>query len=306
MFSRAVREASHRAPPVRRAVPRGFWPAWPSGRQDLRAGGLKRDASRERTNSSVHATTRGPRLRSGSADAWFRVLSPSSIAITVYSPRITTRIRLGFRRVHPDDRHLLRTPCSPGSPRVALYRKDGGLIWTEQPTDRSRRGEHRPIEGIARDVQNASSRRSAQASEERFRAAFGSAALGMALISQGPLLQVTLRLRDPGYTEEELLAWTSRASPIRRPEKGLDGLRRLLSGETQYYYTEKRYIHNSGQTSGCSELLPGAQCRRRAAVLRVPDTGRNAARTDKENLERLIRRTSRSGLRGEAFTASTR
>jgi light-regulated signal transduction histidine kinase (bacteriophytochrome) len=63
---------------------------------------------------------------------------------------------LGLKRVHPEDRHLLeRSMRSPEEPLVLRwYRKDGGLIWTEQ--------RNRPIydeagsliamEGIARDI----------------------------------------------------------------------------------------------------------------------------------------------------------
>lgn len=86
-------------------------------------------------------------------------------------------------------------------------------------------------------------------SEERFRAAFGSAALGMALISPGGrYLQVNQALCEIiGYSERELLGL--RFQSITHPADlagALEGMRRLLEGEIPYYYCEKRYLHKSG------------------------------------------------------------
>lgn len=86
-------------------------------------------------------------------------------------------------------------------------------------------------------------------SEERFRAAFGSAAIGMSLTAtDGRYLQVNPRMCEiTGYSEEELIGTDFRS--ITHPddlESDLDGLRRLLSGEIRYYYSEKRYVHKRG------------------------------------------------------------
>jgi PAS domain-containing protein len=64
----------------------------------------------------------------------FEFISPSSTAVTGYSPEEHyADPDLGFKRVHPEDRHLLESSMrSPEEPLVLRwYRKDGGLIWTE-------------------------------------------------------------------------------------------------------------------------------------------------------------------------------
>jgi PAS domain S-box-containing protein len=87
----------------------------------------------------------------------FEYVSPSSTAITGYSPEEHyADPDLGLKRVHPEDRHLLES--SMRSPEVPLvlrwYRKDGGLIWTEQHNRPiyDKAGNVIAIEGIARDI----------------------------------------------------------------------------------------------------------------------------------------------------------
>ena len=87
----------------------------------------------------------------------FEYVSPSSTAMTGYSPEEHyADPDLGLKRVHSKDRRLLENSMhSPEEPLVLRwYRRDGGLIWTEQ--------RNRPIydeagnvvamEGIARDI----------------------------------------------------------------------------------------------------------------------------------------------------------
>lgn len=86
-------------------------------------------------------------------------------------------------------------------------------------------------------------------SEERFRSAFGHAAIGMALLGiDGRWLQVNQALCDVvGYSEQELLATTFQA--ISHPddlESDLNYVRQMLTGEIQYYQMEKRYVHKRG------------------------------------------------------------
>jgi diguanylate cyclase (GGDEF)-like protein/PAS domain S-box-containing protein len=87
-------------------------------------------------------------------------------------------------------------------------------------------------------------------SEERFRQAFESAAVGMALVApSGRWLQVNRALcAIVGRSESELLGTTFQA--ITHPEDletdvGL--ARRLLDGEIPHYRIEKRYLRKSGQ-----------------------------------------------------------
>ena len=87
-------------------------------------------------------------------------------------------------------------------------------------------------------------------SQERFRSAFGSAAVGMALVAlDGRWLQVNRSLcKIVGYSEQELLTATFQA--ITHPddlEADLGYVRQMLAGEIQTYQMEKRYFHKLGQ-----------------------------------------------------------
>jgi PAS domain S-box-containing protein len=87
------------------------------------------------------------------------------------------------------------------------------------------------------------------ASEDRFRAIFEQAAVGISQVRlDGRWAQVNQRFCDiVGYTREELQALTFQE--ITHPEDleaDLARLRQLLDGETQTCSVEKRYIHKSG------------------------------------------------------------
>ncbi|ARV59818.1 hypothetical protein BZZ01_15335 [Nostocales cyanobacterium HT-58-2] len=86
-------------------------------------------------------------------------------------------------------------------------------------------------------------------SEERFRAAFENAAIGMALVApDGRWLRVNRSLCEiVGYSEAELLATTFQA--ITHPDDldtDLDYVRQLLNDEIRYCELEKRYLHKLG------------------------------------------------------------
>jgi PAS domain S-box-containing protein len=229
----------------------------------------------------------------------FEYVSPSSTAIIGYTPEEHyADPDLGFKLVHPEDRHLLEGSQDTTEEPLELrwYRKDGTLIWTEQ---RNRpvydeAGEVVAIEGIARDITRRKLTEEAlRQSEERFRAAFGSAALGMAILSpDGQWLQVNPSVCEiTGYTEEELLATDFQSITHSDDlEKSVEGLRRMLAGKIQYFYTEKRYIHKSGRPVWVflsASLLRDAHDRPLYLVAQIQDV--TETRRDKENLERLIR-----------------
>ncbi len=93
------------------------------------------------------------------------------------------------------------------------------------------------------------SQRVLQESEERFRATFEQAAVGIAHVDlDGRWLRVNQKLCDiVGYTREELLARTFQ--DITYPddlEGDLQAVRQLLAGDIQTYSMEKRYIHRNG------------------------------------------------------------
>jgi PAS domain S-box-containing protein len=87
----------------------------------------------------------------------FEYVSPSSTAMTGYSPQEHyADPDLGFKRVHPEDRHLLENSMRSSDEPLILrwYRKDGGLIWTEQRNKLiyDEAGNVIAMEGIARDI----------------------------------------------------------------------------------------------------------------------------------------------------------
>ncbi|WP_228282428.1 PAS domain S-box protein [Rubrobacter tropicus] len=88
-------------------------------------------------------------------------------------------------------------------------------------------------------------------SEERFRATFDQAAVGMAQVGlDGRWLRVNRRLCEIlGHTEEELLDLDFQR--ITHPDdldKDLESLGRLISGEIETFWMEKRYFHKRGST----------------------------------------------------------
>jgi len=86
-------------------------------------------------------------------------------------------------------------------------------------------------------------------SEERFRATFEQAAVGIAHIAMdGRWLRVNQRCCDIlGYTREELLAGTFLAI-THRDDLALDqtGIRQFLAGEIRTLAREKRFLHKDG------------------------------------------------------------
>jgi len=117
----------------------------------------------------------------------FEYISPSATGMTGFTPEEHyADPYLGVNRVHPEDRHLLEGPRRFSDEPLVLrwYRKDGTLVWTEQHNKPVYDGAGNvvAIEGIAWDITRRKLDEEAlRQSEERFRAAFGSATLGMAL-----------------------------------------------------------------------------------------------------------------------------
>jgi PAS domain S-box-containing protein len=86
-------------------------------------------------------------------------------------------------------------------------------------------------------------------SEERFRGAFESAAIGMALVApEGRWLRVNRSLcRIVGYTADELLARDFQSITYEEDlETDVDHVRRMLDGSLSHYDIDKRYLHKDG------------------------------------------------------------
>lgn len=194
----------------------------------------------------------------GSSDSALYI-SPQMEAITGYSVEDCQDPDLRYRMVHPDDREWIQAedyqPHEPGKPVVTEYRvlhRDGRTLWVrnysmivENETSGSRYWQ-----GFMFDItERKQTEEALREAEERFRSAFESAAIGMALVStDGRWLQVNRSLcKTVGYTEEELLGKTFHS--ITHPDD-LDESMRLvqeaLRGECDSYQVEKRYFHKQG------------------------------------------------------------
>jgi PAS domain S-box-containing protein len=101
------------------------------------------------------------------------------------------------------------------------------------------------IVGISMAISEIKQTEELRRSEERFRATFAQAAVGMAHTApDGRLLRVNRKLCDIlGYTREEMLGMTvqERTHPDDF-ERDLDQARRLLAGEIETYSMEKRFF----------------------------------------------------------------
>jgi PAS domain S-box-containing protein len=137
--------------------------------------------------------------------------------------------------------------------------KDGHLVWVSTTSSLIRDASGGPAYYVTEMVDLTPRREAEQAlaestaalreSEERFRCAFESAAIGFALIE----LDGRIRAANPalcaifGYTPDEILqrAFSELSHPDdREATRALRG--RLVSGEMSHFQMEKRYIHKDG------------------------------------------------------------
>ncbi|MDO8414101.1 MAG: PAS domain S-box protein, partial [Gallionellaceae bacterium] len=107
----------------------------------------------------------------------------------------------------------------------------------------------RLVPAIERELQAAQARSTQFQSEQRFRATFNQAAVGIAHVAlDGRWLRVNHKLCDiTGYSEEELLSRDFQS--ITHPDDlhfGLQGMRRMMAGEINSNTVEKRYIRKDG------------------------------------------------------------
>jgi PAS domain S-box-containing protein len=130
--------------------------------------------------------------------------------------------------------------------------KDGHLVWGHLSVSTVRGNDGAPLHFVAQ-IQDITERRHAdealRQSQEQFRNAFSSAAIGMALVAPtGRYLQVNDALCDiVGYSAAELaeLKWQD----ITHPDDLDDDVEladQMLAGAIGHYQLEKRYIHRDG------------------------------------------------------------
>ena len=188
----------------------------------------------------------------------FAYINAAAVTVTGYTPEEHyADPDLGFKRVHPDDRPILEQAAQgkldPRQPLTLRWvRKDGSVVWTEQRNVNvhNEAGELVAIEGVARDI---TARKQAesnlQESEQRFRATYEQAAVGIAHVAlDGAWLRVNQKLCDiVGYERDELLVKTFQ--DITHPddlETDLGFVRQVLADEIKTYSMEKRYIRRDG------------------------------------------------------------
>jgi len=129
---------------------------------------------------------------------------------------------------------------------------DGSLRWQQwvNRTILDSAGQVIELQGIGRDVTERKRAEEAQReSEARFRAAFESAAVGMALVGlDGHPLEVNHALVQMlGYSEQELrtqaFAEFTYSDDV---EPNLTLFRQAVAGDIEHYHMEKRYLHKAG------------------------------------------------------------
>jgi PAS domain S-box-containing protein len=187
----------------------------------------------------------------------------------------------------------------PASQRNTVFKerlrcRDGTELWVENSSRAILNDGGKVVyyEGSIRDISERKRTEEALlASEERFRSAFGSAPIGMALVGlEGRWLQVNRALCEIfGYSEAELLATTFQA--LTHPEdletqNGL--LRAILAGERHTYQMEKRYFHKDGHivwVQLSSSLIRGTDGRPLYFIAQLQDV------TERKRAEEALRKS---------------
>lgn len=131
--------------------------------------------------------------------------------------------------------------------RRKMLHRDGTIVEVEANV---KKFDDNSVVAIARDVTELrKAERQVEISEARFRSAFESSAIGMALVSlKGEWIKVNRELcRIVGYSEEELLTLNFQQITYHDDlEKDVLFLEKANLGELDNYSIEKRYIHKSG------------------------------------------------------------
>lgn len=170
-------------------------------------------------------------------------------------------VEFWYNTIHPDDRdrviggihEVIDHGGKHWNDKYRFRRKNGNYAWVFDRGYAIHDAVGKPIRlvGSMQDISKEVEARDAlRESEEKFRAAFDRAAIGISISSPGgELLAVNAAFpRMFGYTEEELK--TKTFSDLSHPEE-LEGdhkiLQDLLAGRAQEVAREKRYLHKSGK-----------------------------------------------------------
>jgi PAS domain S-box-containing protein len=194
------------------------------------------------------------------ADGTISYESPAVKRVLGYEPeeRVGTNV---FDHIHSDDlgparssfAEILEKPAKRVSARYRVRNKEGS--WRRFEAIGANLLHDPSIQGIVINSRDLTEREWAEEvlreSEERFRATFDQAAVGVAQVApDASWLRVNQRLCEiTGYAEEELLETTFQE--ITHPDDlqaELEQARQLLVGEIDSYSMEKRYFHKDGST----------------------------------------------------------
>ncbi|WP_417549014.1 PAS domain S-box protein [Methylophaga sp.] len=190
------------------------------------------------------------------------VFSDKLLAMLGYAPgEITGHMENWLKLVHPQDIERVTADInrmlSGEKPEYRnehrILSKDGSWKWmlgSATVGERDAQNNAIRVIGTKTDISwRKQAELALQQSEERFRNAFDTAAIGMAIVGlDGSWLEVNGALcRMLGYTEEELLDKTF--VDVTHPDDldlDLDYVRKLLNGDLEHYQMEKRYFHKTG------------------------------------------------------------
>jgi len=194
----------------------------------------------------------------GTDGSWLRV-NQRVCDIVGYTP--AELMQLTFQDItHPDDldidlgllKETIEGTRENYSMEKRYFHKDGRLVWVKLTVGcvRSEEGDVEYFISVIEDITRDKTKDDAlQRSEERFRATFESAAIGMAQVAlDGTWLHANHKVCEIlGYSEDELkgLTFQSLTHPEDLP-KGLEQMEELFAGKRSSMQIEKRYIRKDG------------------------------------------------------------
>jgi PAS domain S-box-containing protein len=191
----------------------------------------------------------------------FRFLRMNQRFCDIYGYSREEIARLTFKDLtHPDDvkasielvGRLLSGAIGSFTTEKRYIRKDGSIVWGSL-TVSSIRGPDGRVQYCIPVIEDITARKQAEAalreSEERFRAIFEHAAVGIAYLSpDGHFLRLNQRFYDIlGYTQDDITKLTY--ADITHPDDmkaSKEYVKRLISGEINSFSMEKRYIKKDG------------------------------------------------------------